>query len=442
MTQPEPIEPNPKSGKGVAKQTSRYSPAFWSERVFRPTYTRDGEPVEVAEFYARVQVGGRRESVPTGSNDREQAARRAARLYAGIRSKGWDAALLEHDPDRQNRPSDCLTVGAYVAKVQPLAKVRARSWNEYVYSLRSIARGAAGMRDKSKSRFYHKFSKWREEADAVSLDKLTAAAIEQWKSEFIAAAGKNPVAMQRARRSVNSFIRNARALFSRRILKRLGEVNVTLPSPRPFEGVELERQGSTRYVSTIDARQLLVDARAELAESKPEVWKVVLLALGAGLRRSEIDMLQWRQIDFTRGQIRVMTTEEFETKTDDSNGVVFVDPGLLAELKRLRDLTRGSFVVQPETKPDKERRGRFYRCDDTLTEVTAWLRAAGVSGSKPLHTLRKEFGSLICESADIFTASRQLRHSNIGTTAAFYTDHRKRAVVAVGDMLAGEGGKQ
>ena len=44
-------------------------------------------------------------------------------------------------------------------------------------------------------------------------------------------------------------IRSARALFSRRIVRRLAEANVTLPEPLPFAGVELERQGSTRYIS-------------------------------------------------------------------------------------------------------------------------------------------------------------------------------------------------
>ena len=36
--------------------------------------------------------------------------------------------------------------------------------------------------------------------------------------------------------------------------------------------------------------------------------------------------------------------------------------------------------------------------------MTAWLRAQGVEGDRPLHTLRKEFGSIICAAADIHTS--------------------------------------
>jgi integrase len=68
--------------------------------------------------------------------------------------------------------------------------------------------------------------------------------------------------------------------------------------------------------------------------------------------------------------------------------------------------------------------------------VTTWLRAHGVTGDRPLHTLRKEFGSIICAAADIYTASRQLRHKQLGTTAAHYTDHRRRDTVPVGGLLA------
>jgi integrase len=53
-----------------------------------------------------------------------------------------------------------------------------------------------------------------------------------------------------------------------------------------------------------------------------------------------------------------------------------------------------------------------------------------------LHDLRREFGSIIAATSDIYTASRQLRHSNIATTAAYYLDNRRRVAPAIGDMLA------
>lgn len=56
------------------------------------------------------------------------------------------------------------------------------------------------------------------------------------------------------------------------------------------------------------APKILIAARRELAEGiqgkdmpvnpRPELFKILLLALGAGLRRDEIDRLQWKQIQY------------------------------------------------------------------------------------------------------------------------------------------------
>ena len=57
--------------------------------------------------------------------------------------------------------------------------------------------------------------------------------------------------------------------------------------------------------------------------------------------------------------------------------------------------------------------------------MLAWLRAKGVPPAKPLHTMRKEIGSIIASEHGIFEASRYLRHSDIRITSAFYADKRK-----------------
>ena len=81
---------------------------------------------------------------------------------------------------------------------------------------------------------------------------------------------------------------------------------------------------------------------------------------------------------------------------------------------------------------------QFYRARATFEKTTKWLREHGVKTDKSLHKPRNEFGSIICESADIHTASRQLRHSDLATTASFYTYRRLRATVAIGAFLAAD----
>ena len=64
------------------------------------------------------------------------------------------------------------------------------------------------------------------------------------------------------------------------------------------------------------------------------------------------------------------------------------------------------------------------------------LRKHGISARKPLHELRKELGAaLITAEHGIYAASRVLRHSNVATTAAHYTDLKTRPTIAVGAWL-------
>ena len=64
-----------------------------------------------------------------------------------------------------------------------------------------------------------------------------------------------------------------------------------------------------------------------------------------------------------------------------------------------------------------------------------WLKGHGVTSAKPLHELRKAFGSAICERAGIHQASRSLRHSDIRVTAGVYVDSRSRTSVGLGHLL-------
>jgi hypothetical protein len=74
------------------------------------------------------------------------------------------------------------------------------------------------------------------------------------------------------------------------------------------------------------------------------------------------------------------------------------------------------------------------------------LKAHGVTGRKPLHALRKEYGSLINEKYDLVTAKELLRHSSVAITAAHYVENRKRGKTGLGAVLVkrqrkGEGKK-
>lgn len=420
-------------------RASRFSVDYWRERLFRPSYDSGAERREVQEWYVQIQHAKRREKVGLSTNNKEEAARRAAKFYQRLRSSNWETALKEFCPRIDAiRSTINLTLGAYISQVQPLLRVRPRTAEIYAYALRKIAREATGCVDKSKSRFHPKAHEWRRVSDEILLAKLTPAAVNDWKDKLMQAAGGHSKDRERAGRNINSFVRSARALFSKNILTRLREMGVKLPNPLPFEGIKLEARGSTKYRSTFDVKDLLKKAKGDFQDSDPEAWKVIVLALGAGLRRREIDMLREEQIDFKKALIRICNHETFEAKTEESEGEIFVDEWLIAELKKLSTGEKVNYVVAATLKPSATKAVQYYRCKLVFQKVTDWLRKNGVKSDRPLHCLRKEFGSIICANADIHAASRQLRHSNLSTTAAYYVDNRRRVSVPLQAMLTEE----
>jgi integrase len=131
----------------------------------------------------------------------------------------------------------------------------------------------------------------------------------------------------------------------------------------------------------------------------------------------------------------VQTTAQRRAKSVEREGDVVCDAALFTELDKTRRPGATLYVVEPDTEHPQTRAPQFYRAKPTFDRVTTWLRAHGVMSDKPLHTLRKEFGSLVADSGDIHQAMLQLRHAQISTTEAFYADRRNRATVSVGALL-------
>jgi hypothetical protein len=81
---------------------------------------------------------------------------------------------------------------------------------------------------------------------------------------------------------VKSFLRNAKAAIS--TASKLGRMEFT--EPKPFHGLQVAGAFVTLYWSKIDPGSLVHDAQARLATDHPNAYRIVLVALGAGLRRA------------------------------------------------------------------------------------------------------------------------------------------------------------
>ena len=167
----------------------------------------------------------------------------------------------------------------------------------------------------------------------------------------------------------------------------------------------------------------------------PEAYKVFLLALFCGLRRGEIDRLEWSAFDWKEEKLHVEVTEHLALKSGDSVGTVDLDPQIAGIFRAFYSRSTSSFVIES---PRSSRVGTTYlayRCGHIFKRLSGWLRKQGVPAAKPLHTLRKEYGSQICDRHGIFMASRALRHSDVSVTAAHYVDKRSRATTGLGALL-------
>jgi integrase len=204
------------------------------------------------------------------------------------------------------------------------------------------------------------------------------------------------------------------------------------PDKLPFDGVAFYERESMRYHSTVDIRSLISDAMRELPQKQ---LKIFLLATMAGLRRNEIDKLNWKSFRWDDAAIRIETTEHFTPKTSDSGDDVPINDQLLALFRGWHAKATGPFVVAADAEPRNDTTYAHYRAQPHFDALTKWLRSKGVSAIKPLHELRKEFGSQLCEQSGIYTASRMLRHTDIAITAAHYLDRKERVTFGMGDLL-------
>jgi len=249
----------------------------------------------------------------------------------------------------------------------------------------------------------------------------------------LAKAGSDKTKKRSASVSVNSFLCRAKCLFSADTIKHLESVK--LPSPLPFDGISFEPRQSMKYRSSFDVVKLIEKAREELSTEAPEQFKIFLLAVMAGLRRNEIDKLEWSAFLWEEGLIRIEATRWFHPKSEDSIGDVEVDPELMELFRGYRAKATASFVIESRNDPRPEATYEHYRCQYLFEKLSEWLRKKGVKSKTPLHSLRKEFGSQICSREGIYAASRALRHADIAITSQHYLDKKKRVVSGMGYLL-------
>jgi integrase len=410
---------------------------YWERAIFQPTYTRYGQVWKVGEWAAKIQHLGRRETFSLGSVNKASAAARAKQIYLSLQAAGWDATLAKFKPKAGNAGKAVTTIGEFVEEVKAKASARPKTIESYCQAFRTIVADVCGI-DGGKSKYDYRTGgrdSWLRKVHAVKIVAITPGEVQKWKLRFLRRAGTDPIKQRAARVSVNSLMRRAKSLFAPGVLK---FVSLELAGASPFAGVSFEPRQSMRYRSGFSVEKLIKDAQTELPI---EQLKILLLALMVGLRRNEIDKLEWPAFRWDEGVIRIEATRYFHPKSEDAVGDVEVDAELLEIFRGFHARATGNFVIQSEIAPRLGATYSHYRCQRLFEALSKWLRDHGVTGNKPLHTLRKEFGSQVCAKHGIYAASTALRHADIAITSQHYLDKKRRVTVGMGHLLATSGNK-
>jgi len=159
----------------------------------------------------------------------------------------------------------------------------------------------------------------------------------------------------------------------------------------------------------------------------PDLYPIYFTFLNTGMRKAELENLEWDDIDFKRKKIKIRRKEFWQPKTGEReipiNQQLY---DLLQKLKSENDKSiQSNFVF-----PDKTTGGKIKtKLREKLIKIA---KDAGIDGLTKLHTLRHTFAShLVMNGVDLPTVKKLMGHSDIQTTmiyAHLAPDHLEKAV--------------
>ena len=216
-------------------------------------------------------------------------------------------------------------------------------------------------------------------------------------------AGLEGPALESAKRTVNADLGKAKAVFCRTMM-RLYKSHFTMPSLTGFLDIQWFRAPLSCYRSRPGTQ---LQEALELAKAKgPAYEAMTLLALFAGLRRSEAWACQWSWFSQSGAGWVITVPGSFKDKEARS---VPISNEIYQRLKTISP-AGAERVVAPTVELK-----RFS------LRLSACLKKAGIKVQKPLHELRKQFGAEIATRHGLYVAQKLLGHSSPELTSSTYS---------------------
>lgn len=352
----------------------------------RPNFTTKRGGV----FYFKKRISGKVLFQSLRTSDRQLAVRKAKLLAADLEAGRWDRVF-----ELRTR-RELASIGEVLAVYEPAAarlQLKPRSAYDAARALELVVRKGLGTTAPG----------------GVSTRELTDKLARRFEEASVAGAGEQEV--ERRKRSAASLLRQARSVFCRDALQLYQDSGLTLPDVSGFRNARvLLKVAKLDYQPPSDAVLAAtfasLPALAEGTALERDMYRAVCLAVGAGLRKSEIMAARWNWFAVCDG--RPVVRSQYVCKNRSDMNV----PMLSEWWTRLQ-----------AARPGEAREDSAILCGGAAAVFRAvgkWMGALGWRTQKRIHEFRAYVGSQIAQEHGIVAASLFLRHGDISTTQRFY----------------------
>ena len=363
-----------------AEWVHHFSHAGRSYRLFKIGLNRDGA------WYVHLQSANRRWKKSLDTAVCDVAITRAKRFIERVRAGKWT--------DTVGQRIRAGTLAQVLEHYPRLALIAERSAQNNVLAMRQVIGP-----DTDPKRF--------------TLDQLTVGLVQRFQADavrrYAAETEKTEEAQREAReralRSSRSTVCQARSLFNRRLdlPRQYAALDIVIPpSVQEFMSCRLQGRATKReYLAPPDSVVHTAFVEVEkLRTTDLNGFLAFWFAVGAGLRRKEIQALRWEHMV-------------------ERDGVTWISGGIGKDGQRIEVpmQSRAVEAVAPHRRPAS--RVLSETGLEWSKRLNWWMRTQGWTTEKKLHELRAYIGSMIYR-VNPLAAMRFMRHKSIRITEQFY----------------------
>jgi integrase len=363
--------------------------------LYKPKYkAATGEYRTAVNYAVAFQCDGRRIVKSLQTPNRVTAQGRARLLIARSKELGWENLKPRLPGARLQHLDDFCELYRKWASIRE-RPLRHLTVQKNISTLKRIAR----------------------DLGARTVDGLVGR-IAEWRS-----------GQSKSQHSISTDLRSGAAVFTPKAMKYYADAGMTVVNPfagihvqqseiKPFEGYPIE-----------SVRKLIAAAKDELKGKDDAAYVVFLLALCAGLRAQEAAWVQRAHIR-TNGIFVESDPEAHVTKNTKSRFIP-LSASLVGELQSIGG--EGLFLLADDERPNGKKEVGHKRGYRVLKRLSAWLKTKGITHGRPVHFLRKVFGSVVATRHGLFAARDYLGHSSVLVTEKHYAALLEKPVV---DLMA------